>query len=163
MAEKKSTYERFMSKVKVSDTGCWEWQAAKFTNGYGAFHVRPKQWRAHRWSYQHHHGEIPEGLCVLHSCDNPVCVNPEHLSAGTLKDNTEDMFKKGRANKAKGSKHGAAILSESDVLLIKGLLERHPPSVASDQMGYGVCRFLGRWFGVNFNTICNIKSGKHWA
>jgi hypothetical protein len=86
--------ERFQSMVSVGP-GCWEWVAAKDRDGYGQFkgngHVR-----AHRFSYDEFVGPIPEGLQVLHRCDNPSCVNPEHLWVGTNADNMADKCEKGR-------------------------------------------------------------------
>ena len=153
----KTTHERFMEKIKVDeDTGCWEWQSAKTTDGYGRIFCDSKATLAHRWSYQHHVGEIPKGMCVCHKCDNPGCVNPDHLFIGTAQDNVNDMTAKGRSHETKGSRNGAAILNEENVRLIKQFLARH-----TVQMGNkgGQCDFLGRWFGVKSNTISLINIG----
>lgn len=82
--------------------GCWEWVGAKLVRGYGHLSHEGKYLLAHRVSYELHNGPIPDGLLVLHSCDNPACVRPDHLWVGTPKQNTEDMHKKGRG--ATGSK-----------------------------------------------------------
>lgn len=94
--------ERFESKFDKGD-GCWVWKAHKNKNGYGQFGVMLEGRNgymvnryAHRVSWMLYRGEIPEGLCVCHSCDNPSCVNPDHLFLGTRKDNTQDMINKGR-------------------------------------------------------------------
>ena len=88
--------ERFWRKVdfRYSD-GCWTWNAS--TIGYPPFeygHFNGST--AHRYSYQLHHGDIPEGMFVCHTCDNPLCINPKHLFLGTAKDNSQDRINKGR-------------------------------------------------------------------
>ena len=88
---------RFWSKVNIPNlNACWEWQAGKFPKGYGAFYFNGKCQRANRVSWILTKGEIPKGLKVLHSCDNPPCVNPLHLSLGTTADNMKDRDQRGR-------------------------------------------------------------------
>lgn len=86
------------------DSGCWEWKGAKTTSGYGRMKVNNQAWMAHRYSYTIHKGDIGPGLLVLHSCDNPCCINPEHLSVGTQKDNMADCKAKGRLYRPGGPK-----------------------------------------------------------
>ncbi len=89
--------ERFFHKVKKTET-CWLWTGAKCGSPYhyGAFSINNKPVRAHRFAYTHFVGPIPPGQIVCHHCDIPLCVNPLHLFAGTLKDNIQDSMKKGR-------------------------------------------------------------------
>lgn len=87
--------ERFWSKVQRTEH-CWFWQAGKFSDGYGAFGFERKLWKAHRWSYTQYVGLIPAGMVVMHSCDEPACVRPEHLSLGTPQENHRDSMRKGR-------------------------------------------------------------------
>ncbi len=88
---------RFERYVKRTDT-CWLWTGAHNNAGYGQFYVRARRGSvlAHRWSYEHHNGPIDDGLFVMHSCDNPPCVNPDHLGLGTNQDNIDDKTAKGR-------------------------------------------------------------------
>lgn len=94
---RKPIKERFEERyIPVPESGCWIWTGHIRTNGYGAMSIKSKLQYAHRISWELHNGPIPEGLFVLHKCDNPPCVNPDHLFIGTQKDNLQDAFKKGR-------------------------------------------------------------------
>lgn len=89
---------RFSTKYEINEvTDCWEWKKATNNIGYGMFRWTKGIMRtAHRVSYELFKGPIPKGMIVCHTCDNPKCVNPDHLWVGTNKDNFDDMVKKGR-------------------------------------------------------------------
>jgi hypothetical protein len=90
--------QRFLDKVNKTDS-CWLWTAGiRGKSGYGAFKFEKKVIDAHRFSYTFYKGEIPKDMYVCHTCDNRLCVNPEHLFLGTAKDNWQDGFNKGRIN-----------------------------------------------------------------
>jgi hypothetical protein len=84
--------EIILKNIQVSEDGCWLWLGRKQPNGYGIY----KSKYSHRFSYEIFKGEIPKGLVVMHSCDNRICCNPDHLSVGTYRDNIMDAVKKGR-------------------------------------------------------------------
>lgn len=103
--------DRFWPKVQRGE-GCWLWTGACDTYGYGLIRWRQRdRWdKAHRVSWIIASGPIPNGLCVLHKCDNPPCVNPAHLFLGTQADNMHDMKIKGRAsNRAHRTLSGHAV------------------------------------------------------
>lgn len=89
--------ERFLLQIKIIENGCWEWQGLRNKNNYG----QVGHTSAHRFSYEFYKSKIPKGICVCHTCDNPPCVNPNHLWLGTRKDNNDDRDKKGRGRKGK--------------------------------------------------------------
>lgn len=149
--------KRFWSKVNITDS-CWLWTASVNGKGYGQMSVGGRRGRphlAHRLSWQMHRGPIPEGMSVLHRCDNPPCVNPEHLFLGTRADNNNDMRAKGRAApmpNVEGEKHPMAILTASDVEGVRRML-------ASGNSG----RSIAALFGVSESTISDIKRGRSWT
>lgn len=85
-----------VAKTKATASGCVEWIGARNADGYGLTRTEGKQRLAHRVSYERSNGVIPDGLCVLHRCDNPPCLNPDHLFVGTRGDNAKDCTAKGR-------------------------------------------------------------------
>ena len=113
--------ERFWMKVKKRhQCECWEWQESN-RKGYGCLWVNRKYISAHRFSWILHHGEVPSQLQVLHKCDNPLCVNPDHLFLGTQDENTQDRVRKERS--AGGIKtNSRGKLSKGDVVEINKLL-----------------------------------------
>ncbi len=156
--ERRPLLQRFTENVIIDEsTECWNWTAAKFSNGYGAIRNDGRQCRAHRVSLELHRGPIPSGLCVCHHCDNPGCVNPEHLFLGTQADNVADKIAKGRqvnlrgaAVSNPGTANGNAKLAESDVAAIRSAI--------------GVSqRKLAARFGVGRTQIRRILAGESWA
>ncbi len=104
---REQSIDLFSAKFSKGD-GCWEWTASRNRNGYGNFRSRtffPGELLAHRISWLIHKGDIPAGLQVLHNCDNPCCVRPDHLFLGTMVDNMKDMAAKGRHATKRGTEH----------------------------------------------------------
>lgn len=120
-----SPQQRFWSNVNKSHPdSCWEWQGVINSNGYGTLKVGQRAWLATRLLWTWLHGEIPQGMCVLHKCDNPPCVNPDHLFLGTRKDNYDDMVAKGRLNRARGEHQGSAKMTADKVRELRRLYEK---------------------------------------
>lgn len=149
---------RFWSKVQKSESpnGCWTWQASINSGGYGLFNSGiangGKIDRAHRVSWTLTNGPIPDGLDVLHRCDNRKCVRPDHLWLGTQRDNTMDCERKGRAIHPRGEEHGRRKLTSEQVLEIRRLHD-------AENLG---CVRLSRMFNVSANNIKLILRRKYW-
>ena len=139
--------ERFMEKVAISENGCWLWTAFCMKNGYGLFRLPQGHKLAHRISYELFNGPLDSRLDVMHSCDNPCCVNPSHLSLGTRKDNMQDAVSKDRMRR--GDTHGRSKLSEQEAIAILKD-SRLQKEIAKD-------------FGVSQATVSDIKTGRKWA
>lgn len=118
--------DRFWSKADTSRE-CWTWTGCCTAHGYGQFHFEGKTTKAHRVAWIITHGPIPDGLCVLHRCDNPPCVRPDHLFLGTLSDNMQDCVAKGRAYLQRPGVHKRGLanpngkLTDEDVAAIRAL------------------------------------------
>lgn len=139
--------ERFWSKVDIKGKDeCWEWKASRIRDRYGKFDGGKL---AHRISYEMSFGKIAEGLYVCHKCDNPPCVNPNHLFLGTQQDNVDDMLKKDRL--PTGIKHPKSKFTDEQILEIKKLrTEGIPISLISEQFNiskgyiYNLCNGISR-------------------
>lgn len=143
--------ERFWAKVRKTEA-CWYWTASKNTSGYGQFNTgNGRIWRTHRISWIMERGQINPNSHVLHRCDNPACVNPNHLFLGSQKDNILDCIHKGRSPilGKKGDKHPTHRLSPEDIGYIRN---------SSDLQ-----ETLARRFGVHQPQISRIKSGHRWS
>lgn len=104
MPKSEAPFLRFLKSYSVDDqTGCWIWQGHIGSVGYGALKAFGQMRDAHRFSFELYKGPIAEGLCILHSCDNKKCVNPDHLKAGTHKENIKDALDRGRIRVGKNS------------------------------------------------------------
>ena len=146
--------DRFLSKVKKTST-CWIWTGfiKKGKMPYGRFSLEHrKPVIAHRYSYEIYNGDIPKGMCVCHSCDNPSCVNPKHLWLGTTKQNIQDCLKKGRGNRAKGEKNGTSKLNKKQVDKIRKMFSS----------GKYMQKELGVKFSVSKGLISQIVLNKIW-
>lgn len=112
---------RFQKHVKISESGCHEWISSLNNTGYGRFELNGKTHSAHRIAWELANGPIPEGMCVLHHCDNRRCVNPKHLFLGSLSDNALDAVAKGRivSPKLGGENHPMVKLTKEKVLEIR--------------------------------------------
>lgn len=147
--------ERFWKKVNKTDN-CWNWTGVRTRLGYGLIGeggTNGKNRLAHRVSYEINIGIIPEKMCVCHKCDNPACVNPEHLWLGTLAENSRDRNIKGRTVGSKGEKNGRAKL---DRKLVKEIRELYKTNEFSHTG-------LAEVFNVSKATIYYILNNKHWT
>ena len=152
--KKKPVKDRFLKKIKVIGS-CWVWQAGirktgkDFTYGQFSFNGYP-EW-AHRVSYMLFKGVIPEGLNVCHSCDVPLCVNPDHLFLGTQQDNIQDMLRKQR-DALRGERNPRSILRSQDIKIIRQMYARGLTH-----------RFIASKFGVQRQTIGDVLNKRTWT
>ena len=143
--------ERFNSKYRKDESGCWIWTASTAGKGYGQIKLpgQRKQIYAHRLSYLIHKGEEPGNKHVCHTCDNPRCVNPDHLFIGTSQDNHDDMKAKGRHTY--GEKSATVKLTEEQVKQIVNMLSAKVPQIR-----------IAKAFNVHQSTISKINLGNRW-
>lgn len=141
----------FKTRVVVSDKGCWLWKGSKNNWGYGRTITPQSPERgAHRVSWDLHNGPIPEGSNVLHKCDTPACVNPDHLYLGSLKDNVQDAMERGRHVALAGEKNGTAKLTREAVEIIR----TNPDNLTVSE--------LARRFGVSRRAVRFAREGTTW-
>lgn len=137
----------FMRFVEVKKSGCWEWQGA-LRRGYGVY----RRWRAHRASWLLFRGVDPGYMHVCHHCDNPSCVNPNHLFLGDAKANATDRQAKGRNVNLIGEAHGSAKITNEQAKEIKRLADEGRISQ----------RQIAMMFGTTQSNVSHIKRGKYW-
>lgn len=130
-------------------TGCRLWDGhINKPGGYGRISYRGRLWRAHRLAYTLLWSKIPEGMDLMHSCDNPLCINPHHLRPGTHAENIAESYSKGRKTVAQGPNHPRFRFSEDQA---KEVIESTKPvSVIADRLG------------VSKSTIYRLKNGTTW-
>jgi hypothetical protein len=141
--------KRLLKHCKVENQ-CWIWKSLTRFYGYGHTTIRNRSIAAHRAAWIAWKSDIPEGLFVLHKCDNPACINPEHLFLGNQLDNMHDMIKKNRENYAKGENSATSLLNNEQIKEIRRL--------KGVESSYKICER----FGVAASTIRSIWSGRNW-
>jgi hypothetical protein len=151
---------RFWEKVERSD-GCWNWTSWRNQSGYGLFTIGRSPCRAHRYSWELHFGPIPDGMCVLHRCDNRLCVRPDHLFLGTRRENAADMKAKGRQAQGERLRDRRVIrgedctwskLSAAQVLAIRSRYESGSDTLAT----------LSDEYGISYNHVYAIVRRTTW-
>jgi len=146
-------HERFWSKVQKTDQ-CWLWTGAKTNGGYGKIRINGTNRPAPRVAWEFENGSLPIGYEICHHCDNPSCVRPDHLFAGTRKDNVQDMIQKGRRSSSahgSGERHGMAKLTNDQVVEIR---QRKANGESAKE--------LSEKFSINRSTVHDIVTGKSW-
>lgn len=163
----RTLHERFFEKVeRRGPDECWPWRRARDRHGYGQFQLAGRMEQAHRVAWTLLRGPIPDGQHVLHRCDTPPCVNPDHLFLGSQGDNVRDMTAKGRQARgdrhwmrlhpervARGEQNGSAKLTADSVRAIR---ERYAAGGLS-------LRRLAHTYGVSHTTIGEIVRGEKWG
>lgn len=158
--------QAFKARTKSAPNGCIEWVGPRHPDGYGRFTFKRQQRLAHRAAWQLFKGDLPADACVLHRCDHPPCVNPDHLFLGNRGDNARDMASKGRQwvqknpagrpvcpdeLKPRGSRHGSAKLTEADILVIRNSYSQGALQTE-----------LAKRFGCADTLISQIVCGRIW-
>lgn len=146
--------ERFEDKIFYSPDGCWYWTAGLTTTGYGIFWTGKKFMKAHRFSYELYKAKIPksknpQAYCILHKCDNPLCVNPDHLALGSMQDNSSDMVKKRRHRI--GASRPAAKLTDEQVIMIRDMIQSKSR------------KEIAMLFNISVSVVSSIKCRKAWT
>jgi len=143
-----SSLHSFVEKILLPDgeDGCWLWQGAVGSDGYGRLRRRGQTFSAHRFAYELFKGPIPEELCVMHRCDVPLCVSPTHLALGTKADNSQDMLRKGRDGETNPK------LRFQQVLEVRRMLAGGATKAEVCEV-FGICR----------STVQDIEAGATWG
>lgn len=141
LARLKGLHDRFWSNVEKTDS-CWLWTACCNQKGYGQFSIDGHRYPASRVAFFLSGQLIPEGYMILHSCDNPPCVNPEHLRSGTAKENAQDAVSRGRYRAGRNPRHK--------------LTDRQIDEICGRVAGGETCRAIGPEYGIHWAHVAKI-------
>lgn len=144
--------KRFWSKVEVRGMDeCWTWVANTTPTGYGMFWFKGKMRRAHRVAWILTNGPIPDGLCVCHRCDNPGCMNPQHLFLATQEGNIQDRVQKGRSARPRGEEINTAKITAKQAVEIRRRTDEGevPARIAED-------------YPISRRMVAAIKNRENW-
>lgn len=149
--------DRFMLKVRVVPSGCWEWLGARMARGYGVFSCKlPNHHRtakAHRISWEiANKASLLPGAIIMHSCDNPGCVNPAHLELGNAKENMRQCIERGRLRRRRGEESSRAVLSET---IVREARQRFANGESIPK--------LSTEYGISYPGLYNAVRGRSWA
>ncbi len=144
-----SLIDRLMARCSKS-TGCWEWTGSSDVHGYGRLNIGNKPMLAHRTSWEVFRGLIPDGMYVLHRCDNPRCIRPEHLFLGDQQMNMDDKAakKRHRYGVSRGIDHGCSKLTDEQVREIRA--------------STGPSRITAEKYGISGRQVRDIRTLKSW-
>lgn len=138
----------------VTRNGCWEFLGPRNAKGYGRLRFQGKKVLVHRKMYELFSGrEIPEYLITLHSCDNPPCINPDHLRPGTHRENTLEAELRGRSRHPLGAENGKSVLNRVSALSM----------IEDFSTGSFTRRELSAKYGVSTSTVDNVLAQRHWS
>lgn len=155
MAFNKLSLSEKLAEKTIRQGACLIWTGMKDHHGYGMVKLAGRMQRAHRLMYGVHHGEIPDGLVVMHSCDNPSCVEISHLSAGTQRDNIDDMVEKGRSRRLLGEMNPKSKFTRDQISEIRRRFIKYDRVHGAAPMA--------REFSVSKTAILDVIHRKNWS
>lgn len=148
MDKRFKTADERLSRYVVGDGDCWNWTGAKLWNGYGRLAPLDGEYLAHRASFAHHNGRIPDGAIILHSCDNRSCINPAHLRVGDRSENNLDAYARGRRPDLSGERNANAKLTAAQA-----------DAIRSDSRTQAA---IAQKYGVSTSLVSAIKNNTAW-
>jgi len=156
---------RLALNTEVQASGCWTWTGAVTGEGYGSLRFNGTGWKAHRLCYLAYRGQIPHGLCVCHTCDNRVCINPDHLWIGTNQENAQDMGRKGRTGLQRHPE-------QAKLIRMKQIGEQHPQAKLTNEAVRAIRKQvlagkrtheIANQYGVSQDTISRVGKKESWS
>lgn len=154
------TRDHIIHTTTLTESGCWEWNGSRSRLGYGTMRHNGQTTECHRVSYQVFVGDIPEGLCVRHRCDNRSCSNPEHLELGTHQDNMKDMVSRNRS--VKGENIEVSKLKPDDVRVIRDIYDKHIYNNFNPHNREWSLERLSEMFNISTRSCLNVCQRKTW-
>lgn len=158
---------RLSEKVSIAESGCWEWEGTLSKKGYGTISIKNKEWPEsivylHRLVYSLCVEQLPDDMCVCHRCDNPCCVNPNHLFLGTNNDNIADKVAKNRQAKGQDIRTNHSHLKGENIVTARLTAEKVMEIRRLDQQGEAFATISER-YGISMSHIGYIVQGRAWA